>query len=465
MGLLRDTIGSALSGPSVNNGLNGRKLPLRGSRASHNDSRRPSPGSTAYRSPEPRRRDHKYDQQEYGTSSPYDSRDNNGQWQYQRDAHGYRYEGEGHYPGRRQYSAPERRPSTSRQTYQPSSPQRRQKNEYEHQEREIGPPPSYSLYPVPSSPARLTGYSNDDEGRRSFTGNNAGHRDDYRDRQGTSHPRPRSIDQSPYRPRAGRDVDRQFRPLALPQIDYHDSSPFLRGYSDELQRYGISERAFLEVLDAINVARIPNPEVKLFQAGATIAGFFVPGAAAIGLMAGQVGVGLASHFGHASLVNRVLSKANLNMFIPNGLEICICKAKDVDGELGLSPNDVQMRFVPGSYPQDKVAAYGDLLAPLTSVLGPAQSGGRNDPIAGVGKFLNNRSAQRKVKDAQKNDAEGKDKGMSHIENSLKWIMVRKASPGAVEHWQMTLRKSDQEAEAEQAQAQQHTTTSPRNRHR
>lgn len=32
-----------------------------------------------------------------------------------------------------------------------------------------------------------------------------------------------------------------FRPLALPQITYGDGQPFLRGYSDELGRFGISE--------------------------------------------------------------------------------------------------------------------------------------------------------------------------------------------------------------------------------
>jgi hypothetical protein len=66
-----------------------------------------------------------------------------------------------------------------------------------------------------------------------------------------------------------------FRPLALPQISYGDGQPFLRGYSRELQRYNISFRDFMQILDAINVAIIPNPENQIFQKGANIAGWFL----------------------------------------------------------------------------------------------------------------------------------------------------------------------------------------------
>jgi hypothetical protein len=46
-----------------------------------------------------------------------------------------------------------------------------------------------------------------------------------------------------------------------------------------------------------------------------------PGAASIGLIAGQVGVGVATAFGHASMVSKALLKANMELFAPNGLEI------------------------------------------------------------------------------------------------------------------------------------------------
>lgn len=66
-----------------------------------------------------------------------------------------------------------------------------------------------------------------------------------------------------------------FRPLALPQISYGDGQPFLRGYSRVLQQYNISFRDFMQILDAINVAIIPNPENQIFQKGANIAGWFL----------------------------------------------------------------------------------------------------------------------------------------------------------------------------------------------
>lgn len=152
----------------------------------------------------------------------------------------------------------------------------------------------------------------------------------------------------------------------------------------------------------------------------------------------------------------------------------ICNAKDVDGELGLSQYDAQRRFIPGPYPQDRVAAYGGLLAPLTKVLPPVENAGRHDPLAGIGNFLNNRATQKKVRKAQKREAKGKDKKMNRLEGSVQWvscrdsfpplpqsypgrltrcaqIMVRQASPGAVEHWQKTLKQSDRELEQDQAQ--------------
>ena len=46
-----------------------------------------------------------------------------------------------------------------------------------------------------------------------------------------------------------------------------------------------------------------------------------PGAASIGLMAGQVAVGIGGAMGHSALVNRVLSRANIEVFLPVGLEI------------------------------------------------------------------------------------------------------------------------------------------------
>lgn len=46
-----------------------------------------------------------------------------------------------------------------------------------------------------------------------------------------------------------------------------------------------------------------------------------PGAGGIALMAGQIGIGAGAALGHASLVAKTLSTANLDVFIPAGLEI------------------------------------------------------------------------------------------------------------------------------------------------
>jgi hypothetical protein len=76
-----------------------------------------------------------------------------------------------------------------------------------------------------------------------------------------------------YDPRSLRNSE--FRLLVLPQIRPGNGEPFLRGYSSELSRYGISHNQFIQALDAINVARTPNPQAQLFQTGANIAELLV----------------------------------------------------------------------------------------------------------------------------------------------------------------------------------------------
>lgn len=46
-----------------------------------------------------------------------------------------------------------------------------------------------------------------------------------------------------------------------------------------------------------------------------------PGAAGIGLTIGQLGLGIGSAVGHASILSRTLSDVNLKLFVPKGLEI------------------------------------------------------------------------------------------------------------------------------------------------
>lgn len=95
-----------------------------------------------------------------------------------------------------------------------------------------------------------------------------------RDQRGSDH-QGRSYGDDTFSRNAQKAYTRRFRPLVLPQIAFGNGQPFLRGYSDELKDYGITEGDFFHVLDGINTAIIPNPEVQIFQKGASIAGWFV----------------------------------------------------------------------------------------------------------------------------------------------------------------------------------------------
>ncbi|KAF5722567.1 hypothetical protein FMUND_2746 [Fusarium mundagurra] len=224
----------------------------------------------------------------------------------------------------------------------------------------------------------------------------------------------------------------EFRPLILPQIAFGAGEPFLRGYSSEITRYGISRDQFLRVVDEINVARTPNPEVQLFQMGAGIAGWFVPGVASIGLLAGQAGVGVATAFGHASIVSKALSKANMELFAPNGLEICIIKTQDLDTELGIYSNGI--RDVPyNTPPVDRLSIYGTRVAFVNEILPDGSDMGRQDPLAKAGRALNKRSNKRKAQEAQEklDRGERKDKGKRRLFKSyddIEWLVVKLAHP-------------------------------------
>ncbi|KAF5640904.1 hydrolase or acyltransferase (alpha beta hydrolase superfamily) [Fusarium tjaetaba] len=223
-----------------------------------------------------------------------------------------------------------------------------------------------------------------------------------------------------------------FRPLILPQIAFGEGEPFLRGYSSEMDRYGISCDQFLRVVDVINVARTPNPEVKLFQMGAGIAGWFVPGVASIGLLAGQAGVGVATAFGHASIVSEALSKANMELFSPNGLKICIITTEDLNTELGISSYGI--RDMPyNTSPVDRLSTYGPRIAFVNEILPDRSDMERQDPLAKAGRALNKRANKRKAQDAQErlDKGEKKDKGKRRLFKSyddIEWLVVKLAPP-------------------------------------
>ncbi|EED17477.1 hypothetical protein TSTA_113030 [Talaromyces stipitatus ATCC 10500] len=294
-------------------------------------------------------------------------------------------------------------------------------------------------YP-PALPPRSSGYDYRDSQRSYQQDDYRYDSDDYDSRQPYMNfvqdrdPRPYSVQQGPQGYNNSYNVQDLgysrgaldgFRPFALPQITYGDGQPFLRGYSDELQLYNISFNQFMQALDAINVAIIPNPEAQIFQKGANIAGWvpvssvLLPGAASIGLTVGQIGVGIGTAMGHSSAIAKVMSKANLELFVPNGLEICIGKSKDVDTEVGISSNGGAGL---GAQPEDRAAFYGNHLAPLTNVLPPLQnSGGRSNPLAMLSQQFSDKDNDKKIRKTQEKLAKGKADKYNALERSLQCV--------------------------------------------
>lgn len=160
-------------------------------------------------------------------------------------------------------------PSSGQRPYSSSYGNRRN-NDYYDSDRsypssgQLQPPPAYSRQPSRQgyNNSLDSDYGDYDDYQQSRQQTRQGYNNDYNDYQ----------QDLGYPQGGGRGG---FRPLALPQISYGDGQPFLRGYSRELQRYNISFRDFMQILDAINVAIIPNPENQIFQKGANIAGWFL----------------------------------------------------------------------------------------------------------------------------------------------------------------------------------------------
>lgn len=218
MGILRDVIGSALQGNDVNNGLSGTKFSF-----TNNNS------NTNYSSSSWQNRPLPFRQQD---ASPMNSD----------------YDGRSQQDWRQTQST---RPPTSFDTLHGTT---NEHHRLSYQGYYDSPPP-YD----PRDPTLSTGYTQSENDRRQSYGLSQAHA--YNSFSPARDSRPSS--------------NGAFRPLALPQINYGDGQPFLRGYSSELAQYGVFEREFIEIIDAINVAIVPNPENRIFQKGANIAGWFL----------------------------------------------------------------------------------------------------------------------------------------------------------------------------------------------
>ncbi|KAM0450628.1 hypothetical protein ACHAPV_010412 [Trichoderma viride] len=392
MGILRDTIRSAIGADQVNNGFGGPNLPFLDRNRSSNSGSRRNRRSSVYR-----------DEQQYATSTRPRPRS------YE---NGY---AEQDYPRDRS----QRRQSVA---YYDDNDTTLNRNHYQS--------PGYSEYVMPM---RQGG---------SYEAPPYQQADRLHDPQCHDN---RLMPQFSTRDMQLRNSSREqdfFRPLVLPQIAYGEGQPFLRGYSDNLAHYGIYETDFIALVDAVNVAILPNPENQIFQKGANIAGWFVPGAAGIGLTAGQIGVGIGAAVGHASSISRVLSTANMDVFLPRGVELCIGTTKDVDAEVGIVSNTNRGKTYGDSSPEARIDSYGNLVAPLSRILPPTSQNGRTDPIAMFARGLADRTSQKTLGKAEKDASKGKNKKLDALEGGLKWLMVRRASPDALAHWQRNLQQND-----------------------
>ncbi|KAH6644281.1 hypothetical protein C7974DRAFT_371418 [Boeremia exigua] len=231
----------------------------------------------------------------------------------------------------------------------------------------------------------------------------------------------------------------EFRPLILPQTGYSKGSPFLRGYSKDLQNYGISNTEFQQIVDAINIAIVPNPEAQLFQKVASVAGWFVPGFGVLGVVAGQVGVGMASAYGRKSAVSRVLAKANIDVFVPRGLEIWIGTTQNVDEDLGLPERVSGAANSNALSPWELLSSYNGRVAPIAEASEGGKSRGRTDPIALLGHRLNSSKSKEKFKEAQRQYSDGNTKQIEQLKRKLNWLIITQASNETIKAWQEILK--------------------------
>jgi hypothetical protein len=223
MGILRDTIRSAIGADQVNNGFGGPNLPFVGRNRSSNGGSRRDRRSSVHR-----------DEQQYATSSRLRPRS------YEQG-----YVGQDHPRDRS-----DRRQSVA---YYDGGDTTLNRNHYQS--------PAYPEYMMP---IQQGGYCQEPTYHQS---NRLHGRQCYNDEL-----MPRFSDVQPRSSSCEQDF---FRPMVLPQIAYGEGQPFLRGYSSDLASYGIYEVDFIALVDAVNVAILPNPENQIFQKGANIAGWFV----------------------------------------------------------------------------------------------------------------------------------------------------------------------------------------------
>lgn len=255
MGLLKDAITSAMGPSDVKNGLSGPQLPFANGRRQQSL----SPNNMQYQptvslrpmSPQSSNMRTQYGQGMDRPSISSHSRPRSGYDRRYRRSQEVNYRPSNNPPDSKPQSGHRLRDSGLRD------------NEYSQPIRSHGyDDPDGCLNGVPSIDPPPYGTDDQDRvGTREFS---CEHLDSYSDRSAAR--------QFPEQHRSNYNT---FRPIVLPTVAYGDGQPFLRGYSYDLERYDISKSAFISIIDAINVAITPNPELQIFQKGASIAGWFV----------------------------------------------------------------------------------------------------------------------------------------------------------------------------------------------
>lgn len=249
MGLLKDALGPAFGAGQVNNGMNGPMSTIKRSFGKSNSLPSPSPEPPPSMSPRPNydycQPDSPYQQQDMQSSGRSRNRDRFRQRQERRE-------------GRR------------------NGGRNNDRRSYRYPEQVTG---EYTLSNAPrphQAPMGGRGWSQDP----SF--NVQQHACDRTIYSPSHHQENLRYDDEEYtQPQAQQSLvrngqeDGMFRPLALPQIAHGEGKPFLRGYSDESRQYGVSEDDFIQTVDKINKAIIPNPETQIFQKAAQITDHFV----------------------------------------------------------------------------------------------------------------------------------------------------------------------------------------------
>ncbi|KAL8280202.1 hypothetical protein RQP46_007316 [Phenoliferia psychrophenolica] len=217
------------------------------------------------------------------------------------------------------------------------------------------------------------------------------------------------------------------RPFALPQSGA--GSSFLRGFSEDLARAGVSQHGFINFVDQLNITLIPNPEMQLAGTAAGLAGWFVPGlAAGIALTAVQVGAQVGGSLQTKGATKSCLETANRDLFAPHGMEVMLKSTQQLNELVGL-PGQTQQPLPLD--PSSRLQIYSPYIATISFTLAPAELGGRSDPLAQLGSKLSNRKQEKQQRKAVEDAAKGKTKKMDKLESLSMWLVVVNSERGAL----------------------------------